>query len=271
MSQPITTAELDSWNLWAGLGKAKYFRVSFTEEFQALLKKSMAEATQIYQERRATKTRKGLLKIIESCGLGDQSQARIDDRDDVIGIIGEIIVQHFVETRKLEVLWPKWRVGGTSKSPGVDLVTRVRRSSDWDLRLLESKHLHEETRSQPHEACCASIKDKLKDGLEEFDEFKTRINLTGILIQMSVTIRRGKAGQSNMDRIEQSHDFISSKLAQNDYSSEIVAALDSKYCISSTLSRSTKDLQLPSTVGTHTVNITVMACDSLEKVTDEIL
>lgn len=169
------------------------------------------------------------------------------------------------------MLWPKWKVGGTSKSLGIDLVTKIRRSSEWSMRLFESKHLHEETRGKQHEACCLSIKDKLKDGLEEFDQIKTRLNLTGVLIQMSLTIRRGKAGGANVDRLEQSHDFINSKLAQNDYSSEIVASIDSKYCMSSTLSRSIKDLQLPSSVGTHTMNLTVIACDLLEEVTDEII
>ena len=198
------------------------------------------------------------------------SQATLSDRIDSIGLIGEIIAEHFSVARKYEILWAKWRIGGTSKSRGIDLVARLRRNSESDLRLIESKHLHDELKGKNQTTCATLIKNKLGDGLEEFDQEKTRLNLAGILRKMSKTIRHIKAAMADATAIERSHAFVNSSLGQNNYSSEIVTSLDSNYCTNSTLSRCIEDLQLPSSIGKHTMNMSILACDSLEATTDEI-
>ena len=270
MSQLTTLSEVDSFDIWLGMGKARHLHVSLTEKLQLGLKDSMAEAASIYRERRASVTRKTLIANLNSFGLPATTQTKLVDRNDSIGLIGEIIAEHMSTARKHETLWAKWKVGGTSKSPGIDLLTKFHRGSESNLRLIESKHIHDEIKGKHPSMCAASIKGRLSDGLEEFDQDKTRLNLAGILIKMSKMIRYLRAANSSTTTIEQSHDFVNSSLLQDEYSSEVVTSLDSKYCTKSTLSPCVKDLQLPSSVGKHTMNLTILACDSLEAITDKI-
>jgi hypothetical protein len=270
MSQLTPLSEVDSFDIWLGMGKARHLRMPLTDKFQQALKGSMMEATGVYRERHASLTRKTLIANLHSSGLPATTQSRLVDRNDSIGLIGEIITEHLSTARKHEILWAKWKVGGTSKSPGIDLLTKIHRGSQSNLRLIESKHIHDEIKGKAPSQCTSSIKGRLIDGLEEFDQDKTRLNLAGILMKMSKIIRYLKAANSSATIIEQSHDFVNSSLLQDEYSSEVVTSVDSKYCTNSTLSPSVKDLQLPSSVGKHTMNLTILACDSLEATTDEI-
>ena len=270
LSQPIKTSVVESTDIWLGMGRAKHFHAPLSLAFRGIIRDSMIEAAVVYRERHASKTRKALIASLNSSGFRTTAQARLGDKNDSIGLVGEIIAEHFSVSRKYEILWAKWRAGGTSKSPGIDLVARIGRNSTSNLRLIESKHLHDELKGKNAVACIPLIKVKLSDGIEEFDQDRTRLNLAGILRKMSKMIRHLKAAMSNPKAIERSHDFVRSSLAQNEYSSEIVASLDSKYCTNSTLSHCVANLQLPSSIGKHTVNLIILACDSLEATTDEI-
>src|SRR5438876_6009704 len=138
----IMIKEQSSLDLWLGIGKARHFHCSISSDFQNTLKSSMAEAAQIRQERRVSRTRKSLLENLRSAGISASSQTGLKDRSDDIGLVGEIIVEQASAFRKYEILCPKWKVGGTSKSPGIDLVTKAPRSTGSELRVVESKHLH---------------------------------------------------------------------------------------------------------------------------------
>src|SRR6266566_487567 len=255
----ITIKEQSSLDLWLGIGKARHFHCSIGSGFQNTLKHSMDEAAQIRQERRVSKTRKSLLESLRTAGISASSQTGLKDRADDIGLVGEIMVEHASTSRKYEILWPKWKVGGTSKSPGIDLVTKVPRTAGSELRLVESKHLHDEVKGKTHDACDAAIKERFKDGLEEFDQDKTTLNIAGVAAQMGATIRKGRAAGANVVIIERSRDFVSSKLAQEEYAAEVVACLDSQYCTSASLSKSTMQLQLPNSVGRHSMNLALLA------------
>jgi hypothetical protein len=230
----------------------------------------MAEAAQIRLERRASKTRKSLLDNLKTAGINASSQTGLQDREDEIGLVGEIIVEQASTSRKYEILWPKWKVGGTSKSPGIDVIAKAPRSTGSELRLVESKHLHDEIRGKTHEACCAAIKARFNDGIEEFDRDKTTLNIAGVAVQMGATIRKGRAAGANVAGIERSRDFVSSKLRQDEYAAEVVACVDSRYCTSKSLSTSVTQLPLPSSVGRHSMNLALLSCDFLEGVTDQI-
>lgn len=266
----IILKEQSSLDLWLGIGKARHFQCSIDSSFQDILKKSMAEAAQVRRERRTSKTRKSLLESLRRAGINASSQTGLKDREDDIGLIGEIIVEHASTARKYEILWPKWKVGGTSKSPGIDVVAKAPRSTGSELRLVESKHLHDEIKGKTHEACSSAIKARFKDGIEEFDQNKTTLNIAGVAVQMGATIRKGRAAGLNVASLERSRDFVSSKLAQDEYAAEVVACVDSKYSTNTSLSMSVLQLQLPSSVGRHSMNLALLACDFLEGVTDQI-
>jgi hypothetical protein len=230
----------------------------------------MDKANQTWRERRASKTRKALVDAVKAVGIRVSAQTPLRDEEDQVGLVGEIVVENVSTSRNYQILWPKWEVGGTSKSPGIDLLVKAPGRVGLELRLVESKHLHEEVKGTSQTACVASIKGRFKDGIEEFDSNKTLLNIAGVVRQMSATIRTAGAMGSNVAALEQSRDFVRNSLSRDEYTAEVVACIDSKYCSDTTLSTSTHQLQRPSSVGSHSVELAVLACESLEGLTDQI-
>ncbi len=251
-------------------GKARYFRSHFEGDLKTYLKKCLIEARDYKRDRQVSKTRARLLSDLKQRGIRPQAQVRLDDRTDVTGLIGEMMAEWHSQLRKCNMLWVKWRIGGTSKSNGIDLIARIRRGSDWQLRLIESKHLHTEAKGVSHRECCMAIRNRFLDGIGGFDHDNTISNLAGVVILMGRNIQLNRAAGRDTREAEESRDFVQSRLAQNGYACEVVVIIDSKYCDDKSLSESVKDLQYPTNVGDHVLDLLLVACEGLEVVTDGI-
>ena len=266
----ISLKEEKSVELWSGIGKATHFLCNFGSDFPNDLKKSLAHAANVRQDRRASKTRKSLLDSIRAAGILASSQRPLNDKEDKVGLIGEIIAEQVSLQRKFDSLWVKWKVGGTSKSLGIDLVVGAQRRGTSELLLVESKHIHAEVMGKGLEVTSPAIRARFADGLTEFDHEKTKLNLAGILRSMGKTIWNSSAASQSATAIEAAYDFVKSKLRQMEFSEEIITAIDSQYCTGGTLSECVHGLQLPASIGSHSLNLILLACVSLEDVTDKI-
>lgn len=256
--------------LWGGSGAGHYYHMDVNGEFKLFVTDQVKEAIRVKQERRRENSRRAVVRSLLGRGLEIVDELSGYDENDLIGLIGEIVINDFVVNLGIEPILPKWRYTGTSKSSGVDLVGREKLGNAWELALYEAKHLHDEVRNTETE-CYTLIRGKFKIGIDEFESEKTKLDLASILIQLGEFIRVGEATKSDTSSTKEYRDFISSSLKDDRYRVNVVALVDTMYCNETTLEQSISKISSPLEVGkNHLVLLNLIEAESLEKTTNEV-
>jgi len=264
-------AQLATVKLWNGVGTGCRFGMSFDSALKDFLMKQMEEARRVKGKSRRNRSVREVIKSLFARGIGIGEELLGYDAVDVVGLIGEIILENFVINSNSESILPKWRFGGTSKSRGIDLVARKRVSEQWELILYEVKHSHDEVRNSKPELCHNLIKRKFKIGLDELAYEKTKWNLTNIIMWLDDLITRGEALKLDVSPTKEHRHLISTGLVNDRYEINVVVAVDAKYCGDTTFNRSVSGLPNPVEVGeNHLVTLTLLESTLLEKATDEV-
>jgi hypothetical protein len=263
-------SELQSLFLWEGSGVGHYYRMDIDGEFKLFLTSQIKEAIRVKQERRRESSRRELLKSLRDRGCEIAEELPGYDENDLVGLIGEIVINDFAVNLGVEPILPKWHYTGTSKSSGIDFVGREKLGDMWELALYEAKHLHDEVRNTKTE-CYTLIKGKFRIGLDEFESEKTELDLASILLQLENSIRLCKAIESDASSIQEYRAFISSSLQNNRYRLNVVALVDTEYCSETTFEQSISKMPNPLEVGkNHPVSLNLIKAKSLEKTTNEV-
>ncbi|GAI15732.1 unnamed protein product, partial [marine sediment metagenome] len=85
---------------------------------------NLAEAQRIKNEIGKERTPYRLIEDLSLRGLKFVGEIIKIDKNDVVGLIGEILSEKYAKSQNYEVIYPKWKVSGSSKSQGIDLITR---------------------------------------------------------------------------------------------------------------------------------------------------
>ncbi len=264
MSKPVTTV-----SVWDGRGTARSFELDMDKRLKSRIYKSMETASKLKQERLTSSSVGKVISSIEKHGTLVGQPLPTYDIDDAVGLMGEMITQEFSKSQGFESLFAKWESGGTSKSRGIDLVVR-RFERAWELRLLEAKHLHESVKGIARGACSQKIQRRFADGLDEFEQERTLINLAAIIVKLSGANRVSRAAGTRNEQLEEVFRFLLSQLVYDRYSLEVVACIDAKYCDEGTLKASVRSVVNPVHVGDHSVCLTLLEIDHSENTTERI-
>jgi hypothetical protein len=221
------------------------------------------------QERLTTSSTKKILSNLARRGITVEKESPTYDEDDAIGLIGEILLTEVAIWLGYEPIFVKWQVSGTSKSRGIDLVSRNRKGSRG-LVLMESKHLHSAVKGNERGACFSQIRMRFVDGLDEFRRERALINLASIIANVSRARRiQGAAGDS-ASVLDEVFNVLLSSLRLENYDLETHIFIDAKYCADETLSESVGSISIPTEVGGHRVGLTLTQSEHLESLSEEI-
>lgn len=255
--------------IWKGSGRAQHASFTIDKKFENTLATSITTAAEYKQERTRNQNAEKILKSLSSRGFSVKEELPKYDFDDLVGLIGEMVLEEFVRRNGSELLFAKWKVSGTSKSRGIDLVAR-KFSKQWTLTLFEAKHLHVAVKGKPKDRCYPEISSRFRNGLAEFEREVTVFNLSNILAKISYSIRHGRALGSEDTNLTLIRDFLSSRLRNEDYSLEVVTCIDSRYCEDVTLGKSTEHVDRPAGIGSHDTCLTLLEAERLEELSDQI-
>jgi hypothetical protein len=258
-----------SFTLWNGAGIAKSFFVEI-DELQDKVDYGMKMARRKKAERLTTSSAKQILRSLAQRGIAIEEETFDYDEDDVIGLIGEILLTEIVVWFGYEPLFVKWRVSGTSKSRGIDLVSRNSKEPQ-NLILMEAKHLHSGVKGFEKGTCSSAIRMRFVDGLDEFKHEQVLINLASVIATISSARRiQEAAGDSGASGLDALFTFLLSKLSLETYDLEIHVFIDAKYCVDTTLPDSVHSIANPIEVGNHTIHLMILQTDHLEPVSESI-
>ena len=185
------------------------------------LKKMVDFANQLNFESRAH-SRKTILDRVTKRGLrfDSRSYSRGSDTTELLGLIGEIIVEDFISRIGYSMFYTKWRIKGTSKSRGIDMI-----ASDAEepkkIFLIEAKHIHNITDNLSY-----TIRKRFKDGIKGFDKEKTIFNLAGILGEFSDAISKHRQFMSSTQELEDKCIFLEQLMITGSYGIIIVVCID---------------------------------------------
>jgi hypothetical protein len=127
--------EVGVWN-----GAAQLVHIVFdTKSFFSELPVTLKEALRVRQSRLENKSVDALIAALRSRGIDIEKEK--PDRNDVVGLIGEIITAKYSERDGCRIVYAKWKVGGTSKSKGLDLISAFGEGAAATFTVLEAKHL----------------------------------------------------------------------------------------------------------------------------------
>lgn len=258
-----------TFTLWNGSGKAESFFLDVDEMLRAKVHQGMQMASKRKQERVTTSSAERVLNNLARRGITFEKESLTYDEDDAIGLIGEILLTEIAIWLGYEPVFVKWRVSGTSKSRGIDLVSR-KRKGPRDLILMEAKHLHSSVKGKARGTCSSQIRTRFVDGLDEFKHERTLVNLASIIATVSLARRVGGGTASSTSHLDQVFNLLLSKLRSEDYDLEVLVFIDEKYCTDETLAESVGSIGNPTDVGDHSACLTLLQAERLESVTEEI-
>jgi len=256
--------------LWNGSGRAESFFLDVDEMFRAKVHRGMQLAIKRKQERITTSSAERVLNNLARRGITFEKESLTYDEDDAIGLIGEILLTETAIWLGYEPVFIKWQFSGTSKSRGIDLISR-KRKGPRDLILMEAKHLHSGVKGSEKGTCSSQIRTRFVDSLDGFKHERALINLASIIAVVSSARRiQEAAGNSNGSTLDELFDFLLSRLREENYDLETHVFIDAKYCADETLFESVEGIDIPSEVGDHGVSLTLMETGQLESVSEEI-
>jgi len=259
--------ELD---LWDQSGTGNNYRFKIDETLFDFIHFNLDEAQRIKNEKAKERTPNRLLEDLSLRGLRFVGEIIKIDKNDVVGLIGEILSETYAKSQDYEMIYPKWKVSGSSKSRGIDLVARSFEHNEWVLILCESKHIHEEVKNIRNELSASRIRNRFNEGLNEFEFEKTLLSLARIIIKIGDNIRLGETMGGNVDRYNEYKTFLSKCLADNDYDIHVIVFIDLMHCDDKTFMKSIATIAKPIQVGeSHYVVLTVIESENIEAATNE--
>jgi len=230
----------------------------------------MDTARRLKQERMTSSSVAKVISSIQKRGILIEPTLPTYDIDDTVGLIGEIVAGEICVQQGYELLFVKWMIGGTSKSRGIDIVTRRFERMRSELKLVEAKHLHESIKDAPRGSCSHEIRGRFTDGLDEFEREKTLQNLASIIVKMS-SARRIAGGTGVIDpQIDEVFQFLRERLGSETYSLEIITSMDAKYYDRNVLAGAVTTIPTPTPLGDHDVCLTLLSIDNCESTTERI-
>jgi len=232
------------------------------------ISQSFDSAIRSKRERLATTTADILLKSLEKRGFALMNPLPLIDEDDIVGLIGEMLVKEIAVQRGFEPVFVKFEATGSSKSRGIDLVVR-RFDRTWELTLVEAKHLHQAVKGKSKADSPAEIRKRFNDGLDEFEHERTIANIALIIIALIHAARTARGAAAEVPGLDAKISFLIGRLMMEDYSLEVATCIDSKYCEQTTLDVATQSILKREEVGPHEVRFCLLKTDGLELYTSE--
>jgi len=266
---PISPKLHRTFALWSGSGKATSFFVEVDEMLRLKVDQGMQMASRRKQERLTTSSTKMILSNLARRGITVEKESPTYDEEDAVGLIGEILLTETAICLGYEPVFVKWQLSGTSKSRGIDLVSRNRRGSRGPI-LMEAKHLHSGVKGNERGTCSSQIRVRFVDGLDEFKHERALINLASIIAIVSSARRIQGATCGSGSGLDEVFNFLLSSLRLENYDLETHVFIDAKYCADETLSESVGSIGIPTEIGNHLVSLTLMQTGQLESVSEEI-
>jgi len=262
--------QLTTLELWNGVGTGFRYHMSCDDTFRDFVMTQMQEARRIKTSLRKRSVRE-VIKNLSVRGIEIVEELVEYDASDIVGLIGEIVLEDFATNPSMEPIFPKWRIGGTSKSRGIDLVARMKMNGQWVLILCEAKHIHKAAKNSRQELRHNLIKSRFRIGLDEFENEKTKINLLNIVMGLNDIIARGEAVKLDVELAKEYRNLISMGLANDRYQINVVVLIDAKYCDETLLDRSISELPIPVEVGgNRQITLTLLESHLIEKATDGV-
>jgi hypothetical protein len=232
-----------------------------------VLESSLLEARKRREETFSNLSASYVLKSIKS-QYGIDLARRSFDRDDVVGLVGEILIEELLRSPQVKNVIAKWRTTGTSKSGGIDLVCRVASDHAADVLLLcESKHVHSEAR---HNGMPLVLADRIRRGLDEFQKEKVLLNLTNIILRIDRSVGTDLSIAMSPDAKRMLMSFIRSHLVDENYDLLVAVFADDQFFDSKLAQDTTKRIHEPMSLGVHTVSLAVVTSENLESETKRL-
>jgi hypothetical protein len=265
---PVAPKLHKSFTLWSGSGGATSFFVEIDGELQAKVHQEMRTASKTKQERLTSSSAAGILNNLARRGITIEKAHSTYDEDDAVGLIGEILLTEIAISLGYEPIFVKWRISGSTKSRGIDLVSRNKTSRQ--VILMEAKHLHSSVKGKERGTCSSQIRTRFVDGLDEFEHERTLVNLASIIATVSTARRVEEGTEGNRLHLDEVFNFLLSSLRLENYDLETQVFIDAKYCADETLSESVGSIGNPTEVGDHRISLTLVQTKHLESVSEEI-
>lgn len=251
-------------DVWDGAAHLSHIVVDTNQLFDQL-PALIAEAVQIRRSRLQNRSVKAVLAALRVRGF--DLDLRAPDRNDMVGLIGEIVTGEYSEREGRKIIYAKWRAGGTSKSNGIDLIASSDAESEYDV--LEAKHLHEELKGLTPSSSISHFRDRLLEGLDELRDEEVKEKVAAILIKVNNAIRFGQA-VGFPQALTETRLIFEELLTRGNYSIGIVECSDSKYLDVSTTIDTSNALSGSQEVSERATRLVILECDDLETTTDRI-
>lgn len=262
-------APADIHRLWGRTCKGYLLNRQSTTALGPMLERSVEQAQKTRREALSNLTTARILETIKSDYDISLSWSFVYDRQDLVGLIGEILVEDLFQSTSVTGTIVKWKMTGTSKSKGIDLLCKVTLHSTDILLLVESKHVHEEARGRPSFPP-SILTEKFERGLSEFEEEKTLFNLANVIAKLDRSIAIDRSIRSNTQEKRVLREFIAERLCDQQYSLAVVVSIDDRFSDAALTQKATQLVHKPSWIAERTVSLAVVAFGQLELETDKL-
>lgn len=263
-------AQIQKLDLWDNIGAGYKFYFNITPIIAKDLFFQLDEAQRIKNQKKKENSTIRLFEALAQRGLRFVGKIITIDEDDIVGLIGEIVSEKFAESQGHEIIYPKWKISGSSKSRGIDLVVRTIQNDTWILILYESKHIHKSVKKIRTALTANRIRNRFKEGLNEFEYEKTLLTLARVLIQIRSNIRLLEAMGGNTDQISEYNSFLSESLVEELYDINVIIFVDIKHCDGNTFQESINKIEKPNYVGRNRrISLILIESDQLEETTNK--
>jgi len=265
-----TFTQIQKLSLWGKTGAGYKYDFKIDTDITEYLQFNLDEAQRIKNQKKNEQSPNRLLEGLSKRGLRFVGRIIQIDEADLVGLIGEILSEKYSESKGHEILYPKWKISGSSKSRGIDLVVRTLENDEWVLILCESKHIHKSVKTIRPELSANRIRARFREGLNEFEYEKTLLTLARIMMSTGSDIRRIEAMGGNTDQVTDFNSFLSECLADELYDINVIIFVDIKRCDKNTFQESINKIEEPIHVGKNRrVSLFVIESENLEKTTNE--
>ena len=262
-------APTDAHKLW-GTCRGYLFDWRSETVLGRMLRRSVKQAQKIRRDSLSNTNAVRILEVIKSDYGVSLGRSFLHDTRDLIGLIGEILVENLFQNSSVTATIVKWKITGTSKSKGIDLMCRVASERPPDtLLLVESKHVHEEAKGT-NVLAPSILAEKLKRGLSEFEEEKTLLDLANTVAKLDRSIAIDRSISSDPQEKRVLREFIADRLSDQAYSVAIVVSIDNRFSDVALARNAARLVQEPSWIVKRTISFAVVTFHRLEQETDKL-
>ena len=199
--------------------------------------------------------------------LNPQLPSSALDSNDIKGLIGEIIAEDYENMNGANPIFIKWKIHGTSKSQGIDIVVSKKNNSSEELILVEAKHVHTINPNVNQ-----AIKKRIEEGIDEFQVEKTLLSLLRIIEKFSESIANSRASGGSSDALEQLCNFLEDKINNRDYRIEVIACADYDDCVKLEFKSTMKKINSTTDIGNpKELVLNVFEIKNLGKISTKII